>query len=245
VYNGTAEQCPAAGGAPHLEEHHLPNLDLVILDLDGTLYSSTATTLGAVDRAVRDLNARHGDVAEMPSNELILSGVGCTREEFARKVFPALSEEYIEEIDDLIWHWERTLVDDGRGSLFPGAVEALEEMRGLGLKLGVATNAGSGYMNHILDFFEVRRFFDEARCAGDENTRHKGELIDIITGNLAVEPGRTAMVGDRRSDIHGAREAGALAVGCTWGFASRDELADADRVVDNFAELTELLRSWP
>jgi phosphoglycolate phosphatase len=223
----------------------LPKLDLVILDLDGTLYSSTATTLGAVERAVRDLNARHGDVAEMPSSELVLSGVGSTREEFARHVFPALSEQYIEEMDDLIWHWERTLVDDGHGTLFPGAVEALRDMSEAGLKLGVATNAGSGYMNHILDFFEIRRYFDEARCAGEEHTRHKGELIDIITSNLAVRPERTVMVGDRRTDMYGAREAGTLAIGCTWGFATRDELADADQIVDSFAGLVELLSTWP
>lgn len=223
----------------------MTNADLVILDLDGTLYSSTVTTLGAVEHAVCELNDRHGNVAEPPSDEVVLSGIGSTREEFARKVFPALSEEYIEEMDDLIWYWERTLVDDGRGTLFPGAEKALEDMRAMGLKLGVATNAGSGYMNHILDHFSVRRFFDEARCAGEERTSHKGELIDIITRNLAVEPERTVMVGDRKTDIHGARQSGALVVGCTWGFASRDELAEADRTVDNFAELTELLRTWP
>lgn len=223
----------------------MANIDLVILDLDGTLYSSTATTLGAVERAVRDLNERHGDVAAPPSEDLVLSGVGSTREDFARKVFPALAEEYIEEIDDLIWHWERTLVDDGQGALFPGAVRALGEMREMGFLLGVATNAGSGYMNHILDYFEIRPFFDDARCAGEECTSHKGELIDLIRERLSIAPGRTVMVGDRHTDIHGARAAGALAVGCTWGFASRDELKDADRVIDDFAELTSLLKSWP
>ena len=223
----------------------MANIDLVVLDLDGTLYSSTATTLGAVERAVRDLNERHGDVAEPPSDALVLSGVGSTREEFARKVFPALADEYIEEMDDLIWHWERTLVDDGRGALFPGAEKALEEMRSMGLKLGVATNAGTGYMNHILDYFEIRRYFDEARCAGAERTLHKGQLIELIERNLAVETGRTVMVGDRSTDIVGARAAGALAVGCTWGFATRDELSGADRIVENFNELTDVLRTWP
>ena len=223
----------------------LPNLDLVILDLDGTLYSSTATTLGAVERAVADLNARHGEVASMPGDALILSGVGSTREDFARKVFPELPERYIDEIDDLIWHWERTLVDGGHGALFPGAVTALEEMKAMGLKLGVATNAGAGYMNHILDFFDVRRFFDDARCAGVERTSHKGELIELILTKLAVDPHRAAMVGDRSTDMYGAQQAGTLAVGCTWGFATRDELADADRTVNSFAELTQLLRTWP
>lgn len=223
----------------------MPNVDLVILDLDGTLYSSTATTLGAVERAVNDLRERHGDVIEMPSDDLILSGVGSTREDFARKVFPALAEGYIEEIDELIWHWERTLVDDGRGALFPGAVTAMEAMRYMGLKLAVATNAGAGYMNHILDYFEIRPLFDDARCAGVERTADKGGLIEIILLNLAVEPGRAVMVGDRITDVYGARRAGTLMVGCTWGFASRDELEDADRLVDSFGELTNLLRAWP
>jgi HAD superfamily hydrolase (TIGR01549 family) len=221
------------------------SVELVILDLDGTLYSSTATTLGAVERAVSDLNSRHGNVVALPSNEMILSGIGSTREQFARKVFPALSEEHIEEMDDLIWHWERTLVDDGRGSLFPGAIQALEDMRGMGLRLAVATNAGSGYMNHILDYFEVRSFFDDARCAGEERTADKGVLIERILARLSVDAARAVMVGDRLSDIAGARRAGTHAVGCTWGFASRDELTEADRVVDSFADLTRLLTQWP
>jgi len=223
----------------------LGNLDLVILDLDGTLYSSSATTLGAVERAVKDLNERHGEVARMPTTERILSGVGSTREEFARKVFPELNERYLPEIDELIWHWERTLVDDGRGSLFPGAVPALRDMRELGLKLAVATNAGSGYMNHILDYFNVREFFDEARCAGQERTSGKGELIELILDGLNVEPRRAAMVGDRITDISGARAAGTHAVGCTWGFASRDELSGADRLIDSFPELVALVKEWP
>lgn len=221
------------------------NAELVILDLDGTLYSSTVTTLGAVERAVRDLNARHGAVAAMPSDERILSGVGSTREEFARKVLPDLDERYIEEIDDLIWHWERSLVDDGLGSLFPGAVPALTDMREMGLSLAVATNAGSGYMNHILDYFDVRRFFADARCAGEEGTGDKSVLIGRILERLGADPPRAVMVGDRSTDVMGARGAGTLAVGCTWGFASRDELSDADEMVDSFPGLVDLLRRWP
>lgn len=221
------------------------NVDLVVLDLDGTLYSSTATTLGAVERAVRDLNARHGSVVGMPTDDRILSGVGSTREEFARKVLPDLDERYIEEVDDLIWHWERSLVNDGRGSLFPGAVPALRAMREMDLKLAVATNAGSGYMNHILDHFDVRRFFDDARCAGEEGTGDKSVLIELILGRLEVEPSRAVMVGDRSTDVRGARGAGTLAVGCTWGFASLDELSDADETVDSFPGLVDLLRRWP
>jgi phosphoglycolate phosphatase len=242
---GDTRAAQAADKGIHTEGTSLGKAELVILDLDGTLYSSTATTLGAVRRAVTDLNARHGEVADMPGDELILSGIGSTREQFARKIFPTLPDELIGEMDDLIWHWERTLVDDGRGTLFPGARPALETMREMDLKLAVATNAGSGYMNHILDHFGIRHLFDDARCAGEEGTQGKGELIGRILSRLAVAPESAVMVGDRSTDITGARRAGTYAVGCTWGFASRDELSEADRLVDNFSELTRLLDAWP
>ena len=224
-------------------EDRLAAIDLVILDLDGTLYSSTATTLGAVERAVNDLNDRHGLGFARPTDELILAGVGLTRREFAAKVFPELPPRYHEEIDELVWHWERELVRNGRGSLFPGAVDALESLSSDGRLLAVATNAGRGYMNHILDYFDIRRYFAEARCAGQEGTRDKADLIALILDGLAVAPDRSVMVGDRQSDIDAARRAGTRAIGCTWGFASGTELAQADRLIDRFGELPDAVRA--
>jgi HAD superfamily hydrolase (TIGR01549 family) len=215
----------------------LSKIDLVILDLDGTLYSSTATTLGAVERAVRDLNDRHGLDLRRPPDELILSGVGLTRREFAAKVFPDLPERYHGEIDELVWHWERELVQNGRGSLYPGAIDALEAIASGGYRLAVATNAGRGYMNHILDYFEIRRYFADARCAGQEGTLDKAELIALILDELSAAPWRAVMVGDRRSDVDAARRAGVFAIGCTWGFGSGPELEDADELIGRFDEL--------
>lgn len=209
----------------------------MILDLDGTLYSSTATTLGAVERAVRDLNERHGIGLARPSNERILSGVGLTRSEFAAAVFPELPERYHDEIDGLVWHWERELVSRGRGSLFPGAVGALDDLLADGRRLAIATNAGTGYMNHILDYFEIRDRFSDTRCAGAEGTTDKSQLIHLILDELSLAPERSVMVGDRRSDVDAARRAGTHAIGCTWGFAARGELSKADRVIDTFEEL--------
>lgn len=218
-------------------------IDLVILDLDGTLYSSTATTLGAVERALGDLNERHGLDFPRPEDDLILSGVGSTRREFARKVFPALPRRFHEEIDELVWYWERELVAKGRGSLYPGALDTLRTLSADGYTLAVATNAGRGYMNHILDYFEIRRFFADARCAGEEGTLDKAELIERILDTLSVAPERTVMVGDRQSDIDAASRVGAHAIGCTWGFGSDSELRRADRLIDRFEDLLPALEA--
>jgi phosphoglycolate phosphatase len=217
-------------------------IDLVILDLDGTLYSSTATTLGAVERAVADLNARHGLELPRPSDELILSGVGLIRREFARTVFSDLPESYHEEIDGLVWRWERELVENGRGSLYPGAVDVLEALTSDGHRLAVATNAGRGYMDHILNYFEIGRYFADARCAGQEGTRDKADLIEVILDELSAEAARSAMVGDRGTDIDAARRVGTFAIGCSWGFGSEAELAGADRVIGRFEDLPGAVR---
>ena len=46
-----------------------------------------------------------------------------------------------------------------------------------------------------------------------------------------------AVVGDRLSDIHAAKENGLIAVGCNFDFAQEDELVQADIVIDDLMEL--------
>jgi len=218
-------------------------LTLAVLDLDGTIYSSRATTLGAVERAVRDLNARHGLALPVPTEDEILAGVGSTRQEFAARVFPALPLRYHSEIDALVWHWEHALITSGRGSLFPGARAALEELARDGFRLAMATNAGQGYMDAILDHFDLRAFFEKCLCAG-AGGGDKADLIRSIVTSLDVPPDATAMVGDRKSDVDAATKAGARSVGCAWGFGTPEELAGADRIVRSFEELPPLMRAW-
>jgi len=219
-------------------------LSLIVLDLDGTIYSSRVTTLGAVERAVRDLNARHGLAVPVPSEREILGGIGSNRAQFAEGVFPRLPVEYHDDLDALIWHWEHALIVEGKGSLFAGAREALADLAADGFRLAMATNAGEGYMDTVLDHFDLRRFFELARCAGANPVGDKGDLLRGILDSLAVAPGSAAMVGDRASDVRAARKAGTRAVGCTWGFGAPSELGDADRIIGGFGELAPLARSW-
>ena len=217
-------------------------MDLVILDLDGTLYSSTATTIGAVTRAVGDLNERHGTAIEEPTGERILSGIGFAREDFVARVFPELAEDLRGEMSDLVWRWEHNLICSGEGSLFPGAVEALDAMAAEGKTLAVATNAGTGYMNFVLDYFAIRRYFRDVRCAESEGTRDKSRLIDVILSSLGADARAAVMVGDRMSDIDAGLRSGTRTIGCTWGFGTRRELEEADAVVDRFPELPPAVR---
>ncbi len=225
-------------------EKNIRALDLVILDLDGTIYSSTATTVGAVEMAVRDINERHGLRIPRPTPDEIMGGVGNTRENYVTGVLPMLPEEHVNEMGDLIWHWEHELIAGGKGSLFPGVFEGLQRLRDAGYLLGVATNAGTGYMHFVLDTFDLRSYFSETWCAGERGTLNKADLILGILTTLDVWPKRAVMVGDRSSDIAAAKSAGTWSIGCDWGFASNGEFNGADQIIHSFDELAPLVESW-
>lgn len=223
----------------------MPSVDLLILDLDGTIFSSGDTTVGAVTRAVDELNERHGHVADQPTGEQILAGIGSTEGDYIRTVFPSLEGRFHDEMIELIWRWERRLIEDGHGGLFPGVRETLEELGSGGLTLAIASNAKSDYMSLILDHFGIGGHFDQSKCAGSEGTTDKAHLVRDILETLEVEARRAVMAGDRESDVRAARSCGTWSVGCTWGFGSRGEIAGADRIIDRFPDLAALLHGWP
>jgi phosphoglycolate phosphatase len=55
---------------------------------------------------------------------------------------------------------------------------------------------------------------------------------------------RAVLVGDHSSsDIQAAKDNGIWAIGCRFGFAAGEELAEADVVIEQFRELAAL--DWP
>ncbi len=220
-------------------------VDLIIFDLDGTLYSSKATTVGALECAVRDINERHGLNIPQPTEAKVMGGVGNTREDYVHGVLPSVPDEHVDEVADLIWHWEHKLIEGGKGSLFPGILGGLAGLKTMGYELAVATNAGTSYMNFVLDYFDIRKYFSETWCAGEQSAGDKGDLITGIIQRLDILPRRAVMIGDRSSDIHAAKKAGVWSVGCTWGFAWSTELDGADQTVGSFLDFLELLKGWP
>ncbi|RZA07282.1 MAG: HAD family hydrolase, partial [Proteobacteria bacterium] len=76
----------------------------------------------------------------------------------------------------------------------------------------------------------------------DYSRADKGELINYILARESIAPEEALIVGDRLHDVRGAKIAGILSVGVTWGYGSRTELegAGADFVVDSVGELGRL-----
>ncbi len=130
---------------------------------------------------------------------------------------------------------------------YPGVPEALERLRAAGWKLAVLSNKP-----HALTLRVVRAFwpdhFDAIQGYTAEALRKPDPTqLQRLCDRLGIPAGQTVLVGDTPTDIETGRRAGVRAIGITWGFRTRDDLAaaGAGEIVDTPAELVGRLLGEP
>lgn len=125
----------------------------------------------------------------------------------------------------------------GDTTSYPGVPEVVEELAGREL-LGVATSKPRRFALPVLEAIGLATRF--AYVAGPEPDG-PADKLSMVTEAANALPGVTHMVGDRRFDIEAAQQLGITAIGVTWGFGSREELAGADHLVDAPEEILALV----
>ena len=111
--------------------------------------------------------------------------------------------------------------------------------------LVLATSKPEVFAERILEYFHIKQYFAFIAGADLAETRvKKEEVIRYALEQFPVPPQRNViMVGDRKYDIEGARQCGIPTVAVTYGYGSRDELAQAkpNKTVTTVKELEEYL----
>ncbi len=123
---------------------------------------------------------------------------------------------------------------------YPGIPELLTTLRARGLTLAVLSNKPEEATRDC-----VRHFFPDAPFAAVRGAVTGGPLKPDpsaalrIVDELGIAPDAWLYVGDTNTDMRTAVAARLFAVGCTWGFRDRDELATsgAAAIVDHPAAL--------
>lgn len=174
-------------------------------------------------------------------------------ERLARCIGPPLQDAFADlgvpagRVDDAIAryreHYDAGALHDVE--LHAGVPELLARLIDRGCRLGVATSKPWVYAERILDELDLRDRFDVVAGAElDGTNRSKADVVaDALRRLGGPDPSSVVLVGDRHHDVRGARAHGVGSIGVGWGFAEPGELAaaDADLVVDQVAELAEVL----
>ena len=192
--------------------------DAVIFDLDGTLTNSERGIVACVHYAIGKMGY------PVPDAETLRKFIG-----------PPLTESFsrycgMDEAETEIavkTYRERYLpIGWAENAVYPGIRPLLKALKEQGAAIYVATGKPQAPSERILRHFELMQYIDGVAGPSDEDPRaDKALLIRRVLAGKAFR--RAVMIGDRRSDIQGAREAGIEGIGAGYGFGEPDEFEGA------------------
>ena len=215
----------------------------ILFDLDGTLTDPKIGITSSVQYALRALGI------EEPSLDKLEPFIGPPLSDSFRE-FYGLDEKQIE---TAIAKYRERFNDQGiyENEIYPGIAAMLAALKASGKKLSIASSKPTQFVERILDYFEIRTYFDVIVGSNMDGTRSKKEevveeaLQQLVPFGMTLDQKKAAvaMVGDRRFDIEGAKEHGITSVGVSFGYAPEGELeqAGADFIVDTVDALLEVL----
>jgi len=130
--------------------------------------------------------------------------------------------------------------------VYPGIPEMLAELARSPHVAWVCTSKPQVFAQKIVEHFELASLLGGiygSELNGDR--AQKADLIAYLLQREKIAATEAIMIGDRRHDIHGAKQNGLQAIGVTWGFGSDTELtaAGADELCHTPQALGGVLRS--
>jgi phosphoglycolate phosphatase len=211
----------------------------VIFDLDGTLADTSADLIAAANACFRAMGA--GDLLHAGADALTafhggramlrlgLSRLGPVDEAEVDRWYPMLLEAYEDGID------HETL-------LYPGAREAVEDLRRAGFATGICTNKPARLADILMRRLGVRGLFD-ALVGADTLAVRKPDPAPYHLSVRAAGgvPERSILIGDTETDRRTAMAAGVASVLVTFGPEGRGiARLRPEALLDAYADLPAL-----
>jgi len=218
------------------------NKPLLVFDLDGTL----AETAGDLVATLNVILAREG-LREL-SMEEARPMIGAGMRTLIRRGFSAgsvaLPDEKLEDLfTAFLAHYDAHIA--GETKLYPGCVAALDRFAAAGWDLAVCTNKLEHTSVHLLTALGIANRF-KAICG--QNTfavcKPDGDALKLTIERAGGVLNRAIMVGDSKTDIETARNAGVPVIAFTFGYTDQPiETYAPDRVIDHFDALWDAVES--
>ena len=217
-------QCGALTGresAMHVMAAQRPVL--IVFDLDGTIADSRELARLSYKRIFALMG--YGEI----SDEMADSFNGPDADEVCRVmgIGPDRRPLYDMLVDQTDVELVRTV-----GRMFPGTGRMLDALAPHAV-LAILTNGSRRYCEACISEFAISPYISlhSAFVRGVSKAQRMRQWAQELGAR------RIIAVGDRVTDIRNAREAGAYAIGVTYGMGSREELAGADALCDTPAEV--------
>jgi phosphoglycolate phosphatase len=212
---------------------------LVVFDLDGTLIDSIGDIAASANQALVEFFGPRAHLRPDRVRQFVGGGARQLIERCLAEIGQPAART-IEVFDRFLAVYRGRLTETT--VLYDGMAEALECL-GASARLAVLTNKPGDMSRAIIrDLGLEARFM--ANVGGDdlETRKPDPEGLLAIVARAGAAIGETMMVGDSAIDIETAHNAGAVAVGVTWGYDPAGmESARPGRIVDAPRQLMDIV----
>ena len=191
--------------------------ELIVFDWDGTLFDSTTLIARCIQSACADLGIA------VPSERDASFVIGLGLVDALQHAAPSLPPERYPELSARFrFHY---LQGEGQLVLFDGILPLLGDLKARGRRLAVATGKSRRGLDDSLGNVQLRGVFDATRTADQTASKPDPKMLHELMAELGVAADRTLMIGDTTHDLALAANAGADAVGVSYGAHSPEGFA--------------------
>lgn len=204
-----------------------------LFDLDGTLTDPGVGIRNSIKYALKKFGIA------IPSDELLNDFIGPPLKESFRKYFGVSPDE----AQTLLEYYREYFGVTGylENMLYPDTVAVLAAIKQNGGKVYLATSKPELYAFKIVEHFGLSQYFDGMAGNNMEETRcAKADVIRYLFGKNDINPAGAIMIGDRDYDVNGAHECSLPVAAVLHGYGDREELKDADYILEKFDDLLYL-----
>lgn len=134
--------------------------------------------------------------------------------------------------------------------VYEGIEECVKKLKASGKVLALATCKPEGLAKKIMEHFNLAQYFEVMCGSLDDTRKYKIDVIEEVFRQLKelhsdFNKDEAIIVGDRKYDIIGGKQADIKSVGVRFGFAEKGELeeAGADYIVDTVDSLADFVLS--
>lgn len=209
----------------------------LLFDLDGTITDSATGITRCVEYALNYFGIQVSDLHDL------LPFIGPPLLDSFKEFYHFTDEQAVIATEK----YRERYKDKGiyENELYPGIEELLAQARQNGKTVILATSKPEIFARRILDYFKLSDYFSFIAGSGLDGSLHtKTDVINyILQSNKIADLSSVIMIGDRKHDIIGAKNAGIDSIGVLYGFGDYDELSEAGatHIVKDIAELRNLL----
>ena len=222
----------------------------IIFDFDGTIGDSQSLIVKTLQDTMR---ARH---LEVKSDEECAKTIGLRLDEAFVSLFDMSDEEGMEcaaTYREIFLENKQTMIVKP----FPHVIETLRELHHRGFVLGMASSRNHCSLDGYVKQMHLENIFSSIVAGDDvEHVKPAPDMVFMALGEMkgmknpvtSAEAGdvenmldEVLVVGDMTFDVDMAHNAGCKACAVTYGNGTREQLASAEFIIDDFAELLGLV----